>query len=178
MRRKTRKLVLSSVLLALGIVLPFFTGQIKEIGDTLLPMHMPAMICGFTCGPIFGGVTGLLIPLIRSFTFGMPPLYPNAIWMSLELCAYGLTTGLFYLRKKKRSTLYLYISLISAMICGRVVWGVAKVILLGLKNKPFTFQMFIASGFVDALPGIIIQLILIPIILRLIEKPRVSEREF
>ena len=178
MRRKTRKLVLSSVLLALGIVLPFFTGQIKEIGDTLLPMHMPAMICGFTCGPIFGGITGLLIPLIRSFTFGMPPLYPNAIWMSLELCAYGLTTGLFYLRKKKRSTLYLYISLISAMICGRVVWGVAKVILLGLKNKPFTFQMFIASGFVDALPGIIIQLILIPIILSLIEKPRVSEREF
>ena len=172
---KTKKLVLSSMLLALGIVLPFLTGQIKEIGDTLLPMHMTVMLCGYLCGPVYGGTVGILTPLIRSISFGMPPIYPSAIWMMLELFTYGLITGLFYLKKKKSSTLYLYFSLIIAMIGGRIVWGIAKVILLGIASKPFTFQMFIFSGFVDAIPGIILQLIFIPLIIKLVSKPTVKE---
>ena len=174
---KTKRLVLSAMLLALGIVLPFLTGQIKEIGDTLLPMHMTVMLCGYLCGPIYGSLVGILTPLTRSILFGMPPIYPNAIWMILELFTYGLITGLFYVKKKKYSTLYLYFSLIVAMIGGRIVWGIAKVILLGLKGKPFTFQMFIFSGFLDAIPGIILQLIFIPLIIRLTQRPRVKERE-
>lgn len=174
---KTKRLVISSMLLALGIVLPFFTGQIKEIGDSLLPMHMPVMLCGFISGPLYGSLIGLLMPVIRSISFGMPPLYPNAIWMGLELFTYGLITGLLYSKKKKQSTTYLYFCLTTAMIGGRIVWGISKSILLFVASKQFSFYMFIISGFVDALPGIILQLIFIPLIVKIVEKPKVRENK-
>lgn len=150
------------MLLALGIVLPIFTMQIKEIGDTLLPMHLPIMLCGIICGWQYGAVTGLLLPFIRSLIFTMPPIYPNAVWMALELCAYGFTIGFVYSLFKKRDIVATYISLLSSMLVGRIVWGISKFILLGLKNRPFTFWAFFSGAFVDSLLGIIIQLILVP----------------
>ena len=157
--------------LAVGMVLPTLTMQIKEIGDTLLPMHLPVMLCGLICGPFWGGFIGLVLPFLRSVTFGMPPIYPNAVWMALELAAYGAVIGLVYLCFKKKNTLAVYVSLVSAMLAGRVVWGIAKAVLLGLGGKGFTFAAFITGGFVDALPGIIIiQLIIIPIIMKVLEK--------
>ena len=167
---KLRKLILSAMFLAVGMVLPTLTMQIKEIGDTLLPMHLPVMLCGLICGPFWGGFIGLVLPFLRSVTFGMPPIYPNAVWMALELAAYGAFIGLVYLCFKKKNTLAVYVSLVSAMLAGRVVWGIAKAVLLGLGGKGFTFAAFITGGFVDALPGIIIQLIIIPIIMKVLEK--------
>jgi uncharacterized membrane protein len=82
--------------LALGIVLPFLTGQIKEIGDTLLPMHIPVMLCGLICGGKYGFAVGLVLPFLRSATVGMPPIYPNAVWMSAELATYGFMIGFLY----------------------------------------------------------------------------------
>lgn len=168
--KNLRKLILSAMFLAIGMVLPTLTMQIKEIGDTLLPMHLPVMLCGLICGPFFGGAIGLMLPFLRSVTFGMPPIYPNAVWMALELAAYGCVIGLVYLLFKKKNAAAVYVSLVSAMIAGRVVWGAAKAVLLGLGGKSFTFAAFIAGGFVDALPGIIIQLILIPVIMKVVEK--------
>ena len=167
---KSRNLILSAMFLALGAVLPLFTGQIKEIGDSLLPMHIPVMLCGLICGPWYGLAVGLVLPFFRSGVFSMPPLYPNAVWMALELAAYGGVIGFLYKTGKRKSLPYLYFCLISAMLAGRVVWGIAKAILLGLGGKPFTFAMFIAGGFVDALPGIILQLILIQTVMTLIQK--------
>lgn len=157
-----KKMILSSVLLALGMVLPLFTAQIKEIGDTLLPMHIPVMLCGLICGWQYGGFIGLILPFLRSVTFGMPTIYPQAVWMAVELCAYGAVIGIMYMILKKKNLLSIYISLITAMISGRVMWGIVKAILLGVGGKPFTFTMFWVGGFADALPGIILQLILIP----------------
>ncbi len=168
-KEKTKRLVLSAAFLALGMVLPLLTGQIKEIGDSLLPMHLVVMLCGLVCGAKYGMAVGALLPFVRSITFGMPPLYPNAIWMSLELLTYGLVIGLIYSRAKKQSTLWLFFSLICSMLAGRVVWGIAKAILLGVGGKAFTLQMFIAGAIVDAIPGIILQLVLIPIIINLIK---------
>ncbi len=171
MRNKhLRKLVLSAMFLAIGMVLPSLTMQIKEIGDTLLPMHLPVMLCGLICGPWYGFGIGFMLPFLRSVTFGMPPLYPNAVWMALELAAYGCVIGLVYLLFKKKNTLAVYVSLITAMIAGRVVWGIAKAVLMGLGGKPFTFLMFITGGFVDAFLGIIIQLVLIPVIMKIVDK--------
>lgn len=167
---KLKKLVLSAMFLAVGIILPFFTSQIKEIGDTLLPMHLPVMLCGLVCGPWWGLAVGFITPVFRSVLFGMPPLYPNAIWMAFELATYGGVIGLLYFHREKSSIGYLYFCLISAMIAGRIVWGIAKTLLLGLANKPFTFQMFIAGGITDAIPGIALQLILIPVIMGIIKK--------
>lgn len=163
-----KKLVLSALFLAIGLVLPLLTAQIKEIGDTLLPMHIPVLLCGLLCGPWYGLGMGFVLPFLRSVIFGMPPIYPNAIWMAFELATYGLVIGILFSRRKGFSNLYLYACLIVSMLSGRIVWGVAKSILLGLKGKAFTIAAFFAGGFVDALPGIILQLILIPLIINII----------
>ena len=167
MKKKTRKIVIAAVFLSLGIVLPFFTGQIKEIGDTLLPMHIPVMLCGLICGGKFGFAVGLVLPLLRAATVGMPPVYPNAVWMALELSTYGFVIGFLYSSFHKKQIWWLYCSLIISMISGRIVWGVAKSILLGVSGKIFTIQAFITGGIIDSLPGIILQIILIPSIIKL-----------
>jgi thiamine transporter ThiT len=168
--QRNNKIILSAVFLAIGMVLPFLTGQIKEIGDTLLPMHIPVMLCGFICGVKYGFLVGLILPFLRSFAFGMPPLYPQSVWMAAELATYGFTAGFFYRKLNNKSLWWLYCSLIISMICGRIVWGIVKAVLLGIGGKMFTIQAFITGGIIDALPGIILQLILIPAIVRLVGK--------
>lgn len=168
--KKLKNTVISGLLLSIGMVLPMLTSQIKEIGDTLLPMHIPVMLCGLICGWKFGLCVGLILPLFRSLIFSMPPMYPNSVWMALELGTYGLVIGILYSRVKKRNTVNLYLCLITAMVSGRIVWGIAKTLLLGLNEKTFTVQAFIVGGFVDALPGIILQLVLIPLIMSIIVK--------
>lgn len=165
-----RKNVLSALFLAIGVVLPLLTSQIKEIGDTLLPMHIPVMLCGLICGPFYGLSVGLILPFFRSLTFGMPPFYPNAVWMAAELAAYGFLIGFTYLRFKNPKLLQVYISLLVSMLGGRIVWGLVKTLLLGLGGNSFTLAAFVTGGFLDAIPGIILQLILIPFIFRLYQK--------
>ena len=167
---KTKDLILAALFLALGLVLPLITMQIKEIGDTLLPMHLPVILCGFLCGWRYGAAVGLILPFLRSVIFGMPPLFPNAVWMAAELFAYGLISGLIYSFFKTKNLKAIYISLIGAQLSGRVVWGITKALLLLYQAKSFGFAAFITGGFIDAFPGIIIQLILIPIIVRITTK--------
>lgn len=167
---KHKNLILSALFLALGAVLPLFTAQIKEIGDTLLPMHIPVLFCGLLCGPKYGLLVGLVLPFFRGVIFGMPPLYPNALWMAIELATYGGVIGILYKKIGQKSVLSLYACLLSAMVAGRITWGIAKAILLGVADKPFTWEAFFAGGVVDALPGIIIQLVLIPTVMLLIQK--------
>lgn len=175
LKTKARKITVSALMLSIGLVLPLLTGQIKEIGDTLLPMHIPVLLCSVICGWQYGMTVGLMLPFLRSFIFGMPPLFPNAVWMALELAAYGFAFGFIYYKFKARKTQHIYISLLSAMLFGRVIWGIAKAILLGLKGKPFGISAFIAGGFLDALPGIILQIILIPIIIIILNKSKINK---
>jgi hypothetical protein len=157
-----KRLVISAMLLAVGMILPLLTGQIKEIGDSLLPMHLPVLLCGIICGWKYGLGVGAILPFFRSVTFGMPPIYPQAVWMAAELAAYGFIIGFVYSLIKTKELPRVYISLISALLGGRVVWGVVKAILLGAGGKSFTFALFITGGFIDAWPGIVIQLVLVP----------------
>ena len=167
---KTKKLVISALFLALCIVLPFLTGQLKELGNALLPMHIPVMLCGVLCGGGWGAAVGFLAPFLRSITFGMPPLYPNCIWMSCELATYGFIIGILYNKLFKKRLLGLYGSLILAMLSGRIVWGAVKALVLGLSGSSFAFSAFWAGGFLNAVPGIVLQLILIPLIVSLINR--------
>ena len=166
--RALRKLVLSSFFLALGIVLPFLTGQIQHIGNMLLPMHIPVFLCGMLCGGVYGGAVGFILPIMRSVIFTMPLMYPNAIGMAFELCTYGIVSGVMISILKKRNLFSVYVSLILAMLCGRAVWGVAQSVLLFAKGSSFTFKAFLAGAFVNAVPGIIIQILIIPVIITLI----------
>ena len=167
-KQRTRTLVLAAMLLAVGVVLPTLTGGIKEIGDSLLPMHLAVMLCGVICGWQYATPIGLVLPFLRAAFFGMPPLYPNAVWMSLELATYGFVIGFLYALRKKYSRPYVFFCLVCSMLAGRVVWGITKAILLGVADKPFGFEAFLIGGFVDAVPGIILQFVLVPLALELV----------
>lgn len=164
-----KNLILTAMLIAVGMILPFLTGQIREIGNMLLPLHLPVLLCGLLCGWKYGGAAGLILPLLRSVCFGMPALYPNAIGMAIELCAYGLLVGIFYGLFRKKNLFALYGSLIPAMLGGRILWGIAQVVLLGLSGKTFTLAVFWANGFAKAVPGIVLQLILIPAVMTAVQ---------
>ena len=167
--KKIYRMVLSAMFLALSLVMPFLTGNIPRIGSMLCPMHMPVLLCGFFCGPVYALIAGFTAPLLRFLIFGMPPVIPSGIAMSFELAAYGFTAGLLYkLLPRKKS--YIYISLIAAMLSGRVIWGIARLILFGLIKSEFGWEAFIAGAFLNAVPGIILQLVLIPVIVMALEK--------
>lgn len=170
MKKTTKNLTLSAMFLALGLVLPFLTGQIRQIGNMLLPMHIPVLLCGLICGWQYGAAVGLILPLLRSVLFGMPPMYPNAVAMALELATYGLVAGLAYGRSRWRCLRALYRSLLLAMVAGRLVWGLAEVILLGLGGSVFTWEMFLSGALLNAVPGIIVQLLLIPAVMAALDK--------
>lgn len=164
MKKTTRQLVLSGLFLALGLIMPFLTMQIPELGSKLLPMHLPVLLCGMICGWQSGLLVGVMTPLLRSILFGMPPMYPVAIAMAFELASYGLIAGYLY-EKIKQGWLKVWLPLITAMIIGRLVWGAAMYFLLNLNDGMFTLKMFLAGAWINAIPGIVLQLILIPTIM-------------
>ena len=168
---KIQKMVTAALFLALAYVLPFFTGQIPEIGSMLCPMHLPVLICGFICGPVWGAVVGFIAPLFRSLlTGGFPPLFPTAVCMAFELAAYGAVAGVMHkLLPRKRA--FIYCSLLTAMIAGRIVWGIAMFFCLGTGG--FTFAAFLAGAVTGAIPGIIAQIILVPAIVMLLDNPKI-----
>lgn len=171
MRNKTvYNMTVSAMMLALGLFLPFLTGQIPQIGKMLLPMHIPVILCGFICGWKYGITVGFILPLMRSMIFGMPVLYPKAVAMAFELATYGFVCGLLFFRFKKKSIFSIYASLVSAMLLGRAMLAVSNVILYGFGEGKYTFSLFISGAFLDAVPGIILQLLLIPAIVAAINK--------
>ena len=126
MKQNMKNLTLSAMFLALGLVLPFLTGQIPQVGSMLLPMHIPVFLCGLICGWQYGGLIGAILPPLRYALFGMPILYPFS---------------------------------------GRAVWALAEIALLGISADGFTWQMFISGALLNAIPGIIVQLILLPAVM-------------
>lgn len=170
MRNKALKnLTLSAMFMAMGYVLPFFTGQIQQIGNMLLPMHIPVFLCGLICGWQYGLGVGFILPLMRSLTIGMPPII-NAIAMAAELAAYGAISGFLYGRSRWKCVISLYRSIILSMLAGRIVWGAVQLVLFGIKGNPFTLKMFAAGAFLNAVPGIIVQLVFIPAIMIALNK--------
>ena len=167
----TLKLVLAAMFTALGILLPMVFHLFgSNLGIVLLPMHIPVLLCGFIVGSQYGTLVGLIVPLLASAFTGSPPIWPIAVSMALELAAYGFFAGL--LSKKFNA----FVSLIGSMLAGRIVMGIANTILYGIAGIPFGFSGFITAAFVTALPGIIIQLVLIPIILFALKRTDVMKR--
>ena len=168
-KTQVRKLTYSALFLALALVLPFLTAQIPEIGAMLCPMHFPALLCGFICGWPWGLAVGFVSPLLRSMIFGMPPMFPTAVAMAFELGVYGGAAGFLYASfpRKKRSV---YAALLIAMVLGRMAWGGVQFLIAGLGNTVFTPAAFFAGAIVNALPGIILQIILIPVLVIVLEK--------
>lgn len=165
------RLVYAALCLALALVLPFLTGQIPEIGKMLCPMHLPVLLCGFLCGWPWGLAVGIIAPLMRSAIFQMPILYPVAISMAFELGAYGAVSGLLF-RALPKKKIYIFVSLIAAMLVGRVVMGLANTVLLTVKGNTYTFAAFLTAAFAQAFPGILLQLVLVPVLVMALQRAR------
>ncbi len=170
------KLVYSAMFLALCLVLPFLTGQIPTIGKALSPMHIPVMLCGFLVGAPWAAAVGFIAPLLRGVLFGMPALMPGGLSMAFELATYGIVTGLLY-RIFPKKIGWIYVELLIAMVCGRVIWGIARFIIAGVTAGEFTFAAFMAGALTNAIPGIILHLILIPGLVMALRKAGVGLNE-
>lgn len=173
LQTKTGRLSASAMCLALCLVLPFLTGQIPRIGSALCPMHLPVLLCGYLCGPWWALLVGICAPLLRHLLFSMPPL-TTAIAMTVELACYGAVCGLLY-RKLPRSLAGIYGSLIPAMIAGRLLWGIAMMLITGIGGSSFTWAMFLSGALTNAIPGILLQLVLIPVLVTALKKANYIE---
>ena len=173
-RNEIKKLTLSAMFLALAFVLPFLTGQIPQIGSMLCPMHIPVLLCGFFCGAPWGLAVGFIAPLLRSFTLGMPPMFPTAFCMAFELAAYGFVAGWLH-NKLPKKKVNVYISLLCAMLIGRIVWGAVMFACMGFDVSAFGLQAFMTAAVLNAVPGIVVQIVLIPLLVITLEKVVVKE---
>lgn len=167
-----KNMALAALFLAIGLVLPFFTGQIPAVGKMLLPMHIPVLLCGLICGWQWGLGVGFILPLLRSLLFSMPAMYPTAAAMAFEMAAYGAVIGFLYARSKWQCVKALYKCLIPAMLAGRLVWGGVMFLILGLGGSTFTFEAFLAGAILNAVPGIVLQLVLIPAVMVLLDRTK------
>lgn len=164
-QRPIQTLAMAAMLTAVGYVLPFFTGNIPQIGGMLCPMHLPVLLCGLLCGWKYGLAVGFVLPLMRSLLVGAPPMFPTAVAMAFELAAYGFLAGFLYARSRWQCVVALVRCLILAMVGGRIVWAVVRVVLSGVSGQAFTWQMFLSGAFLTAIPGIVLQLVFIPAVM-------------
>lgn len=168
-------LAFAAMFLALAYVMPFLTGQVPKIGSMLCPMHIPVIVCGFVCGAPWGLIVGFVAPLLRSLTLGMPALFPTAVAMAFELAAYGLLSGILY-RVFPKKKACIYATLIISMVAGRLVWGAVQFACIGFDSSKFGLTAFWAGAVTNALPGIILQIILIPVVVMLLEKTKLINK--
>ena len=161
--------------LAIALVLPLLTGQLQSFGAMLCPMHLPVLLCGFICGAKYGAVVGATAPILRFFIFSMPKLW-SAVPMAFELCIYGLCAGLLYKMLPKKA-IYTYVSLVCAMLSGRAVWGVVSAALAGLRETAFGLEAFWLGAFAGSVPGIILQIILVPVVVLALKRAKLMLNE-
>jgi len=163
---KSRKIVLSGLFIAFGIILPIIFHQFNMGGPAFLPMHIPVLIAGFFLGATEGLLVGIITPIISSVLTGMPPAFPMLPIMIFELATYGFLAGLF----SKKMKLNIYISLILSMLGGRIAAGVVVLVLaqfFGFKGAPIPF---VQGSIVAGLPGIVIQFVFVPVLAKLLNK--------
>lgn len=169
-----RSVVLAALFLAAAFVLPMITGHVPQIGNMLCPMHLPVLLCGFVLGGPWGLAVGFVAPLLRSALFGMPPLFPTAIAMAFELATYGAVAGALY-RRVRHTLPMMYAVLAAAMVAGRLVWGAVRFVLAGLTASSFPFSAFLSGAVLTAVPGIVLQLILIPLVLVALQRAKLMD---
>ena len=166
---RVKNLVMAALYTAIGVVLPQAFHMIPNAGSIILPMHIPVLICGMTVGGFYGAIAGALTVSLSILINGMPPLFPTGVCMIVELAVYGLVSGVAYkalgCRMNRKRT---YAALIIAMLAGRAANA------MGMAGKAYTLQAFLTAAFVTALPGIIIQLVLIPPVVMALEKTHLT----
>ena len=170
-----RRMILAAVCVALCVVLPIAFHSIPNAGSVILPMHIPVLLCGMIASWPYGLICGLMGPMLSSVLTGMPPaaILPA---MMVECAVYGAVSGIM-LKFTRTGKLYtdLYISLITAMLAGRVISGIAKALIF---SPGLAMSAWITSSFVTSFPGIVIQLVLLPIVITTLMKARLIPKRY
>jgi len=168
---RLKKSVITAMLIALCVILPMAFHAIPGAGPIMLPMHIPVLLAGLICGPLFGFAAGLAGPFLSSILTGMPAAGFMPVMM-IELSIYGAVTGLMIkFIHTGRSSLDLYISLIIAMLCGRVAAGTVQA--LYFFEGTYAIGIWVTTHFVTSLPGIVIQLAFLPSMVMALERERI-----
>lgn len=172
MRNETRNIVLTAVFMALGVLLPQIF-HLVGLGIPYSPMHLPVLIGGFILGWKYGLIIGVVTPLLSSAFTGMPAIFPMGILMAAELGTYGALSGFLYDIKKrvdKYEILHIYLALIMAMIGGRIVYWAGMALYQGVQGQFYSLTIFYNSVILFTLPGIIVQLALVPPLIYLLKR--------
>ncbi len=168
----SKNLTLTAMFLAMGFILPMLTGQIPQIGSSLLPMHIPVFLCALICGEKYAAPMAFVLPILRSLIFARPNMYPEAISIAFEMATYALVAGILYNRSKWKCMRSLVLSLLSAMLVGRAVRCAVQLSLLGMAGMNFSFSGFFAGVIVAGIPGIALQLAVIPSVMLMLHKTK------
>lgn len=178
MKNKTEKIVLAGLFIAIASVLPLLFHSIviggNSLGQVISPMHFPVLIAGVILGWKYGLAVGIISPLLNSILFLMPPLYPMAIAMALEMGTYGCIIGIIsqYTHPFSNRIANIYVSLLMAMIAGRIVYGTFMSIVMNIAGNSYGWTVFISSVVIGTLPGIILQFLIVPAAIMLIEQKK------
>ncbi|MFA5542347.1 MAG: ECF transporter S component [Bacilli bacterium] len=163
MNKNIDKIVMGGLFIAIGAILPQLF-HIAQLGTVVSPMHFPVILGGLILGLKYGFAVGVLTPLVTALIFGKPPLFPAGFAMALELGVYGFIAGLINTNFKFSKNIYinLYAILISAMLLGRIVAILTNSVFYLVGSSDDNFMEFLATLFVTGLPGIVLQVLMIP----------------
>ena len=157
-----KKAIITAVCISMCVVLPMAFHSIPMGGRIFLPIHIPVLICGLICGWPFGLLCGLAGPLLSYLLTSMPSIgdLPS---MMVELAIYGVTAALMlkFVHTKKVFA-DLYISLLTAMLLGRLVTGVVRTYIFAPGS--YTMAIWASAYFVESFPGMVIQVVLVPLV--------------
>ena len=173
----SKRMTLCAVCIALCYVLPIAFHSVG-LGGMLSPMHIPVLLCGLVCGGVPGLLCGLVGPVLSSLLSGMPPML-MLIRMIPELCVYGLTAGFVMKRLHTGSNAKdVYISMILAMIAGRIVGGIATAVFFAVTSGVYSVALWFASYFVEGIPGIAVHLVVVPVLVFSLQKARLIPNRY
>lgn len=162
---RTLLMIWAAFFVALAVLVPTIFYTVSGLDRIFLPMHIPVILCGFVCGAHFGFLCGVLAPILSALLIGLPVLVPNGLIMAVELAIYGFVSGFLYRRGHS-----VWLALVAAMFLGRVVSGLLMACVLGFAGQAYGLGAFVSAAFVTGLPGMVIQLLLIPVLVTAIEK--------
>jgi len=166
LKMKTKKLIITGLLLALGVLLARVLHMLPLPlpAKMFSPLHLPIFICAVVCGMKYGVACGLILPFLSFLISAMPPIYPAAVAMSIELMAYAVVTAAVLRVNwiKANIAVKTFVAVLIAQIIGRAAGGLATAILLSFGGRPYLFATFVTAYFAETLPAIIIQLIIVP----------------
>lgn len=169
---RTKRLALGALFTALGILLPlaFHLTGIPAAGQVFLPMHIPVLLCGLILGPVYGAVCGAVCPVAGFLLMNMPAA-GRVLFMTVELCAYGLSAGLLY-RKcgLDRLRLGVYPALLGAMLSGRLLYALALTAAATLFGMESVSAYLAVQATITGLAGIAVQAVVLPPLVKLFER--------